>query len=90
MVVQTSGSSAAWVVIGIIVGALVVLLLLWMFWLQPVYFPQVQILTVPQTQQPAQPNINIQGGQGGSGGTGGTGTGGTGTGGTGGSSSTTP
>jgi len=94
-----------WVILGALIGGLVILLLVWAFWLQPSYFPQVQVLSVPQsTTAPTvvaptapAPDINVQGGSGGGGGTGGTGsggTGGTGTGGTGTSpstpSSTTP
>lgn len=95
---QESPGPAVWVILGVVVGALVVLLLIWAFWLQPSYFPTVTFLTVPQTvQAPAPaapaPNVNVQGGtgqggtggtgQGGTGGTGGTGSGGTGSGGTG-------
>ena len=95
------GGSGLWLTLGLIIGALIVLFLLWAFWLQPAYFPQVQVLTIPQQVQPTPvqptpvqpaPPVNVQGGQGGTGGTGGTGTGGTGTGGTGtgGSQTTTP
>ena len=45
-----------WVVLGVLIGALVVLFLIWAFWLQPSYFPQTQFLVLPQQQaQPAAP-----------------------------------
>ena len=83
-------------IVGIIIGVVVVLLLLWFLWLSPVYFSGPTVIQTPGATQPAPtapapnvtvpaPNVNVQGGsggQGGTGGTGGTGTGGTGTGGT--------
>jgi hypothetical protein len=70
-----------WVILGAIIGALLILLLVWAFWLQPSYFPQVPFLSFPPTTPqivqppPAQPapDVNIQGGSGGTGGTGGSG-----------------